>query len=176
MYREVHEQGFGGARQSVRRWLSVRRHLPTHMVGQRGVRATPKVLAWLLENEASVQEPEREALRVLKASFPEVEQLAALGKTFRSALLRHDVDALQAWREAVQASDLTHLKAFAGGLDWEWEALEAACRLDWSNGPTEGAVNRIKLIKRQMYGRGSTDGGLSTRSANASCWLPESFP
>ena len=59
------------------------------------------------------------------------------------------------WSTDVEASDFTSLKNFAAGLRKEWDALMAACSSPFSNGPTEGAVNRLKLIKRQMYGRGS---------------------
>lgn len=47
------------------------------------------------------------------------------------------------------------MRSFAVGLTRERAALLAAVTMPWSNGPTEGVVNKIKLVKRQMYGRGS---------------------
>ncbi len=47
------------------------------------------------------------------------------------------------------------MRSFAVGFTWEQAALLAAVTLPWSNGPTEGVVNKIKLVKRQMYGRES---------------------
>lgn len=52
---------------------------------------------------------------------------------------------------------LTDLVSFARGLEREGDALKAALTLSFSNGPTEGGVNRLKTIKRQMYGRAKFD-------------------
>ena len=51
------------------------------------------------------------------------------------------------------ASGIRELEQFCAGLRRDWEAVVAALMLPWSNGPVEGAINRLKLIKRQMYGR-----------------------
>jgi transposase len=47
--------------------------------------------------------------------------------------------------------------SFIAGLDRDRKAVEAALTLHWSNGPVEGQVNRLKAIKRQMYGRANFD-------------------
>ena len=60
---------------------------------------------------------------------------------------------LEAWIAAVEKSGLSDLKNFAKGLLRDQEAVVAGLSLEWSNGQTEGQVNRLKLIKRQMYGR-----------------------
>ncbi len=59
------------------------------------------------------------------------------------------------WLDAVAQSDLPALHTFADGLKQDERAILAALTLPWSNGPLEGFVNKIKTIKRQMYGRGS---------------------
>jgi transposase len=66
-------------------------------------------------------------------------------------------EGLPAWIERVRADDLPALHAFATGLEREWDAVVAGLMLPWSNGPTEGAVNRIKALKRSMYGRATLD-------------------
>jgi transposase len=66
--------------------------------------------------------------------------------------------ALDAW--IVRAHDTgvpRELRVFADGLKADYEAVKAALTLAWSNGPVEGQVNRVKLIKRQMYGRAKFD-------------------
>lgn len=62
---------------------------------------------------------------------------------------------LSAWISAVRADDLPQLHAFADGLERDWDAVLAGLTLPWSSGPVEGHVNRIKMLKRQMYGRAS---------------------
>jgi transposase len=47
------------------------------------------------------------------------------------------------------------LRAFAQGLVKDYEAVKAGLTLPWSNGPTEGHIHKLKLLKRQMYGRAS---------------------
>jgi transposase len=64
---------------------------------------------------------------------------------------------LQEWITTARAADLPYLHAFTRGLDKDAAAVAAGLSLPYSNGPTEGHVNRIKMIKRQMYGRASLD-------------------
>jgi transposase len=56
-----------------------------------------------------------------------------------------------------RASAYTALRGFASSLLRDQHAVEAALTLPWSNGPVEGHVHRLKLIKRQIYGRASFD-------------------
>jgi transposase len=60
---------------------------------------------------------------------------------------------LDAWLIEAQASHLPELKSFAVGIQQDKAAVLAGLTLPWSNGPLEGHVNRLKLIKRSMYGR-----------------------
>ncbi|MFE5924175.1 transposase, partial [Streptomyces sp. NPDC056468] len=60
---------------------------------------------------------------------------------------------LHAWTEAVRADELPALHAFADGLQHDHQAVTAGLTQPWSSGPVEGHVNRIKMLKRQMYGR-----------------------
>jgi transposase len=66
-------------------------------------------------------------------------------------------DRLPAWIDAVRADDLPALHSFATGLTHDQDAVTASLTLPWSNGPTEGTVNRLKTIKRSMYGRVNPD-------------------
>jgi len=58
---------------------------------------------------------------------------------------------------AVAASNITSLQRFANGLRQDLAAVKAALSLPWINGQTEGQINRLKLIKRRMYGRANFD-------------------
>jgi transposase len=64
---------------------------------------------------------------------------------------------LEAWLTRVTTSDITELDRFARGLIDDRAAVEAGLSLEWSNGQTEGQVNKLKLLKRQMYGRANFD-------------------
>ena len=64
---------------------------------------------------------------------------------------------LQAWTEQAKASGITELKTFAVKLLQDTDAVVAAMILPYSQGQTEGRINKLKLIKRSMYGRGKFD-------------------
>ncbi len=65
--------------------------------------------------------------------------------------------ALGLWLEEALSSCVAPLASFACGLRDDWEAVVAGMSLPWSQGPVEGAVNRLKMIKRQMFGRANFD-------------------
>ena len=64
---------------------------------------------------------------------------------------------MEAWAKWAKASGITELKAFAVKLLQDAEAVVAAMTLPYSQGQTEGSINKLKLIKRSMYGRGKFD-------------------
>jgi transposase len=66
----------------------------------------------------------------------------------------HEFDA---WITAVQQTGVTELRGFVRGLLKEDTAVRAGVSLVWSNGPTEGFLHRLQLIKRQAYGRAGVD-------------------
>ena len=85
---------------------------------------------------------------------PEIARLAHLGKEFFRIVCTRDLAMLPAWLEAARQ---TALSRFVSGLIRDRGGVEAALHLPWSNGLVEGQVHRLKLIKRQMYGRASFD-------------------
>lgn len=74
-----------------------------------------------------------------------------------SMVRERKVGGLSDWVEAARQSGVAELRTFAAGLMVDRAAVEAALLLAWSNGQTKGQVNRLKFLKRQMYGRASFD-------------------
>lgn|GEM_PF-2927248 len=66
-------------------------------------------------------------------------------------------DQLNAWLSDANNSGIVELKNFAQDLEKDLKAIEAALAYEWSNGPVEGHNNRLKMIKRQVYGRAKFD-------------------
>jgi transposase len=60
---------------------------------------------------------------------------------------------LGTWTDSAIASEFRFLGQFASTLRRDWEAVKLSMTTPWSNGPIEGHINRLKAIKRQMYGR-----------------------
>jgi transposase len=76
------------------------------------------------------------------------------------AQMVHDrqAEALDGWIERTHGVGVPHeLAVFADGLLPDYDAVKAAPSLEWSNGQVEGQVHRLKMIKRQMYGRAGFD-------------------
>ncbi len=92
----------------------------------------------------------REALLQVE---PAIGQAQALTVEFCRLVREGDGAAFAPWLAAASASDLPEFREFAAGLRRDQAAVEAALALPYSNGPTEGHVNKIKLIKRSMFGR-----------------------
>jgi Transposase len=69
---------------------------------------------------------------------------------------RH-VEVLHRWLQEAQASGIAELRSFAAGIYRDYDAVRAALWTEYSNGQTEGQVNRLKLLKRQAYGRAQFD-------------------
>ena len=66
-------------------------------------------------------------------------------------------DQLDTWLERAAASCLQAFKSFANGLQADYDAVKAGITLPWSTGPVEGQINRLKMLKRQMFGRANID-------------------
>jgi len=81
-----------------------------------------------------------------------------LARSFGEAVRGRDINALTVWMErALQTTSTKEMNGFSQGLTRNWSEVTAAVEMPWSNGRTEGHVNRLKLIKRKMYGRAKLD-------------------
>ena len=89
----------------------------------------------------------------LLAQSERIRQACELVQGFGQLVRERQRANLRTWTAQVEASGLTRLQQFARGLHHDWEAVVAGLSLPWSNGPVGGQVYRLKLIKRQMYGR-----------------------
>jgi transposase len=113
---------------------------------------------WLMLRDPNELEPvERAYLEALGQRCPEADCARGLARSFVTLVRDRDQTALAPWVEQVERSDLPELRSFAAGLRRDWAAVTAGLDLPWSNGQTEGQVNRLKLLKRQMFGRAGFD-------------------
>lgn len=60
---------------------------------------------------------------------------------------------LRPWMLQAERSDIAELKSFVAGIERDYDAVKEALRLPWSQGQTEGFVNKLKTVKRMLYGR-----------------------
>jgi transposase len=93
----------------------------------------------------------------LCAVSPQVRELQRLGVDFQQMVKKKRADLFDAWLKRVAASGVEDLRRWADGLLADEGAVRNALSSPWSNGQVEGQVNRLKTIKRQMYGRAKFD-------------------
>ena len=80
-----------------------------------------------------------------------------LSQEFVTRLKERQVEALDCWLKRAKACHVSELGSFVNGIRRDYAAVHAAFCLPWSNGTTEGHVNRLKFLKRQMFGRAHLD-------------------
>jgi hypothetical protein len=112
-----------------------------------------QVTGWLTRHPTTLTEEDRAGLKEVLTRCPELEQAAEHVRDFGEILTERLGSTLPTWIDAGDASQLPGLTGFALHLLRDLDAVTAGLTLSWSSGSIEGAVNRIKKIKRQLYGR-----------------------
>ncbi|MFE9636189.1 transposase [Streptomyces sp. NPDC006463] len=108
---------------------------------------------WLTRHPTALDEGDGAGLKDVLARCPELDTAAGHVREFGEILSGRLGATLPGWIDAVDASQLPDLTGFALHLLRDLDAVTAGLTLDRSSGSIEGAVNRIKKIKRQLYGR-----------------------
>jgi len=113
---------------------------------------------WLFFRRPEDLKPEeRENLQQLRQASPDLETAYQLVKEFLHMVRDLTGEQLDKWLNKVEASHLQAFQSFVTGVQQDKDAVLAGLTLHWSNGPVEGQVNRLKLIKRSMYGQADLD-------------------
>ena len=164
LWRMLRADVFTGSRRTVQREIKrlglvrdvVSRSRASSMDESSAVRLpSPRHLAWLFGRAETIATPEdRRFLDALCARCPELMIARTLAQDFVQMVITRNHAAYDAWLTAASESAL---RRFARGLRLDNAAVRAALSTPWSNGPTEGHINRLKLLKRTMYGRASLD-------------------
>lgn len=156
LYEELQALGYRGSYSSVRDYLR-----PLRSIGAAPARKQiPKIrriTSWMLRHPDNLTDDEQIGHKQVLASCPHLEATAAHVKSFAEMLTEHLGKQLNSWMAAVSTDDLPHLDRFVRGLDTDHAAVRNGLTLPYSSGAVEGHVNRIKMLKRQMYGRAGFD-------------------
>ncbi|MDQ0946533.1 transposase [Streptomyces phaeochromogenes] len=112
------------------------------------------VTRWILTHPDALPESDRIHLKAALANCPELTALAQHVRSFGHMVTHLHGDLLPKWIEAAGATtELPSLRHFAQHLLRDLDAVTAGLTLPWNSGVVEGHVNRIKMLKRQMFGR-----------------------
>jgi transposase len=160
LWHELQERGFSGSWMTVYRWVQLQGDGKTEALAQPQRPATPPAqsmaprhLAWLfLRDPEQLEKQEMQTLSLIRKA-EQVEIAYGLAQQFVTLLKARNAQPLSTWLGDCQMSGISDLVTFAQGLEKEGSALHAAFTLPYSNGPVEGKINKLKYIKRSMYGR-----------------------
>jgi transposase len=165
LYRDMQAQGFAGKYSIVAAYVSRLRPPQGRITRRRKSGApapivevdkplTPSRATWLImRREVTLTEDEKRQLAQLQAQEGEIAEAIRLTQDFAALVRQRQPDQLATWLERATASGLQAFKSFANGLRADYKAVKAGVTLMWSTGPVEGQINRLKMLKRQMYGR-----------------------
>lgn len=142
-------RGYAGVRDYVSRNLGGK----PQPVGPRPPSART-VTRWLPTHPDALPEGDRIQLKAVLANCHELTALSEHVRSFGHMVAHLQGDQLPTWIEAVTSTaDLPGLRHFAQRLERDLDAVIAGLTLPWNSGVVEGHVNRIKMLKRQMFGR-----------------------
>ena len=155
LFTEIRARGYKGSRQMVTLYVASWR--PTGDRPSKAAspqRVAPKHAAILTVQAPEKFTPEQQTLfDRLAACCPDLLSIRKIALAFRDVFTVADSAALLSWIENTKRCRFGPLVRFAYGLRKDLAAVTAAVETEWSNGQTEGQINRLKAIKRQMYGR-----------------------
>jgi len=171
MFQDLQQRGYRGSYPTLARYLR-RLRTADEIVSASGLPAsarptldaaprqvlTPPTVTWTVLRRAEKRTIESQALLAdLRERSPTLSQAIELAEAFIALLRGREPAQLDTWLHQAEESAVPPLQRFATRLRADYAAVHAALSLKWSNGQTEGQINRLKTIKRQMYGRADLD-------------------
>ena len=158
LHAELRQRGWAGSEQTVRRYVRPFRQAPAAPGPAPAVPKTRQITRWLLTRPDHLHADEQGQLQAIRARCPHIDALAGHVTAFAEMMTaRTGSRDLEAWLAAVEADDQAGLRSFTIGIRNDMQAVTNGLTLHWNSGRVEGTVNKIKMIKRQMYGRAGFD-------------------
>ncbi len=160
LWQELVERGYLGSKSQIVKWLSQYRQqaseIPKPANDSLTLPSRDTCLRLLTAKPETLSTGDHYLLKTL-LNFDVLQTLHGLAQDFASMLRKRETQALDGWLNRCMTSGIKACHHFAQSLLQDYEAVRAAVSLFWSNGQTEGHVHRLKLLKRQMYGRANLD-------------------
>ncbi len=170
LFREIKERGYAGSRALLgRRIAEWRTELPPKLrqgkprkprlaakPGQRRLSSRRASFLMILPSERLTPVGRQQIEQICQAS-DELRTLYLLSQEFVTLLKERQAEALDGWLKRAKESHVSELGSFVNGIRRDYAAVRAAFSLAFSNGVVEGHVNRLKFLKRQMFGRAHLD-------------------
>jgi len=178
LWREIRQRGYPGTYRQVSRWVYERRPTPASTTPRKYLQEdshgqfelnsirpsttepglpVARRLVWLFLHPVEKLDEEEVKLRQCLLNHTALQHGWQLVDDFQHMVHKRDGGNFTGWLQACQASKIPEFVNLALGMKKDQAAIQTALSSEWSNGQTEGQVNRLKLLKRQMYGRANFD-------------------
>ena len=158
LFREIQQLGYPGGELAVQRYLRQFRRGRGHAAHPAGKPPTVRqVTSWIMTRPDDLDPRDAAKLRAIRDRDTGLDRLTRHVRAFAAMMTGRHGDRLDAWITAVEGDTLAPLAGFASNLRRDLDAVRHGLSLPHSSGPVEGNINRLKMIKRQMFGRASLD-------------------
>ena len=156
LWRCLQARGFRGSLRVVSEWATRRRHAERASDQQlHRVPSSARTIARLMTTARDhLSKAGTVTIAVVEASAPRLVEARGLTDRFHSMIRKKTASGLEPWIIEARTSLIA---SFASGITRDHAAVGAAIGEPWSNGQTQGQITKLKLVKRQMYGRGKLD-------------------
>lgn len=155
LWRRLQARGFQGSLRAVGEWTTRRRRSGGASLG--GLERTPsarRLARLMLSGRTQIARAEANLVAMVESALPSLAKARDLVERFQAMIRGREGETLATWIDAAMASPLA---PFAAGIRADRDAVAAAMVEPWSNGQTEGQITKLKLVKRQMFGRAKLD-------------------
>jgi len=154
LWRQLKDLGFRGSLRVVGEWASRRRRADKVENGLGHAPAARTIARLMTIGRDTLTKAETVTVAAIEAGVPLLVETREVIAAFQSMIRRKCIAELEPWLERARN---TLIASFANGVIKDKAAVSAAIVSPWSNGQTEGQITKLKLVKRQMYGRGKLD-------------------
>lgn len=155
----IRQMGYDGSDSSIRSFAARERKLRKEAISanhKKGIKMERKWLVSLLYRPLEdIKSLCQETLDFFLNSYPMIGKIFDTVRNFKEVLFSKKPDLLDEWPETASRLDIDELNSFIKGVRRDITAVKNAIHFDYNNGLAEGSVNKLKLIKRVMYGRAS---------------------
>jgi transposase len=153
LYAELRERGYKGGYGTIRDYVLPFRQAAAAPPAVPGPPKARDLASWILTDPDNLHDEEKAKLAQARERCPHLDSLAGHVTEFAKILTGLHGGRLDDWVTAVEAGDHPDLHSFARGIKRDYDAVLNGLTMTWNSGVVEGNVNRIKMLKRQMYGR-----------------------
>lgn len=165
LWKEIVKQGYTGKRSTIFSFVTRLRKALGIPAKNRSIREgkvvvpeerplTPRNAVWqVLVRPEKRDLKDDERLQQLRQAHPDLDEGIALTEDFAKLIRKRDATGLDRWLEQAASSALKSFRSFATSLRRDYDAVRAGLEQKWSTGPVEGEINKLKMVKRAMFGR-----------------------